>query len=79
MTSLRQREDASIWTSVERQSRASFAATKCTDGAAKTASTMTVVETPGSHALYVSHPEPVARLIAQAAAAVSVTADQVAR
>jgi len=34
----------------------------------------TVVETPGSHALYVSHPEPVANLIARAAAAVSVTA-----
>jgi len=34
----------------------------------------TVVETPGSHALYVSRPEPVARLIAQAAATLSVTA-----
>ena len=33
-----------------------------------------VVETPGSHALYVSRPEPVAKLIAKAAAAVSVTA-----
>jgi pimeloyl-ACP methyl ester carboxylesterase len=34
----------------------------------------TVVETPGSHALYVSRPEPVAKLIAQAAATLSVTA-----
>jgi pimeloyl-ACP methyl ester carboxylesterase len=34
----------------------------------------TVVETPGSHALYVSRPDPVAKLIAQAASAVSVTA-----
>jgi pimeloyl-ACP methyl ester carboxylesterase len=32
----------------------------------------TVVESPGSHALYVSRPEPVAKLIAQAASAVSV-------
>jgi pimeloyl-ACP methyl ester carboxylesterase len=34
----------------------------------------TVVETPGSHALYVSRPDPVAKLIIQAAAAVSATA-----
>jgi pimeloyl-ACP methyl ester carboxylesterase len=34
----------------------------------------TVVETPGSHALYVSRPDPVAKLIARAAAAVSATA-----
>lgn len=34
----------------------------------------TVVETPGSHALYVSRPEPVAKLIAQAAVALSVPA-----
>jgi pimeloyl-ACP methyl ester carboxylesterase len=33
-----------------------------------------VVETPGSHALYVSHPESVAKLIAQAAVAVSAVA-----
>ena len=31
-----------------------------------------VVESPGSHAVYVSRPEPVAKLIAQAASAVSV-------
>lgn len=31
-----------------------------------------VVESPGSHAVYVSHPEPVAKLIAQAASAVRV-------
>ena len=30
----------------------------------------TVVETPGSHAVYVSRPEPVAKLITQAASAV---------
>jgi pimeloyl-ACP methyl ester carboxylesterase len=34
----------------------------------------TVVETPGSHAVYVSRPESVAKLIARAAAAVSTTA-----
>jgi pimeloyl-ACP methyl ester carboxylesterase len=34
----------------------------------------TVVETPGSHAVYVSHPDPVAKLIAKAATAVSVAA-----
>jgi len=33
-----------------------------------------VTETPGSHALYVSRPEPVAKIIAQAAAAVSAVA-----
>jgi pimeloyl-ACP methyl ester carboxylesterase len=32
----------------------------------------TVVETPGSHAVYVSRPEPVAKLIAKAASEVSV-------
>ena len=32
----------------------------------------TVVESPGSHAVYVSRPEPVAKLIAQAASAVRV-------
>jgi pimeloyl-ACP methyl ester carboxylesterase len=36
----------------------------------------TVVETPGSHAVYVSRPEPVAKLIAQAASAVSVTSSR---
>jgi pimeloyl-ACP methyl ester carboxylesterase len=36
----------------------------------------TVVETPGSHAVYVSRPEPVAKLIAQAAAAVTVTSSR---
>ena len=34
----------------------------------------TVVESPGSHAVYVSRPEPVAKLIAQAASAVAVAA-----
>jgi pimeloyl-ACP methyl ester carboxylesterase len=34
----------------------------------------TVVESPGSHAVYVSRPEPVAKLIAQAALALSATA-----
>jgi pimeloyl-ACP methyl ester carboxylesterase len=34
----------------------------------------TVVETAGSHALYVSRPEPVAKLIAQAASALTVAA-----
>ena len=35
-----------------------------------------VTETPGSHALYVSRPEPVAKIIEQAAAAVSATASK---
>jgi pimeloyl-ACP methyl ester carboxylesterase len=33
-----------------------------------------VTETPGSHALYVSRPDPVAKLIGRAAAAVTATA-----
>ena len=36
----------------------------------------TVVESPGSHAVYVSRPEPVAKLIAEAASNVSVTASK---
>ena len=36
----------------------------------------TVVETPGSHAVYVSRPEPVAKLIAHAAMAVRVASSQ---
>jgi pimeloyl-ACP methyl ester carboxylesterase len=36
----------------------------------------TVVETPGSHAVYVSRPEPVAKLIAQAASSVSVASSR---
>jgi hypothetical protein len=36
----------------------------------------TVVESPGSHAVYVSRPEPVAKLIAQAASAVRVASSK---
>jgi pimeloyl-ACP methyl ester carboxylesterase len=36
----------------------------------------TVVESPGSHAVYVSRPEPVAKLIAQAASAVTVASSR---
>ena len=36
----------------------------------------TVVESPGSHAVYVSRPEPVAKIIAQAASAVAVAASK---